>query len=51
MARRQTCPECGKTWTDGIAGCPRCGDGNPLGGINCLTPLAARTFGNAPKEP
>jgi len=36
------CPECNKTWSDGIAGCPHCGWGNPFKGIECLTPLATK---------
>jgi len=35
---RQTCDDCGGTWSDGIDGCPHCGAGNPFKGIVCLTP-------------
>ncbi len=38
----ETCPDCGVEWRDGIAGCPVCGWGNPMKGIECLTPLAGR---------
>lgn len=40
--RTQTCHECGRSWSDGIDGCPYCGEGNPFKGIACLTPQASK---------
>lgn len=39
----KTCDECGGKWSDGIDGCPHCGDGNPFKGIECLTSRPAPT--------